>query len=239
MGVSEAVDAAASTMTAPIGLSPGVAEPVYRAQGVIQSYDDAAMTATVVLVPSGTVIPGVAHLGSYHPVAGDTCWLLQTGPDYLILGAQKNSTSRGNPPAGTVMGWLNDNAPNGGWLLADGSSLLRTAYPDLFAAIGTKWGSADGTHFSLPDFRGYALVGATGTAPMTVGNKGAHPGATVGSSATTLTESALHNHVQFDGNAGSATQATATESATHVHGLNNHVHGINMNVAYVNWVIKT
>jgi len=48
----------------------------------------------------------------------------------------------------------------GGWLLCDGSSLLRASYPALFAAIGTVHGAADGTHFSLPDLRDKFIVGA-------------------------------------------------------------------------------
>jgi microcystin-dependent protein len=31
---------------------------------------------------------------------------------------------------------------------------LRADYADLFAEIGTAWGTADGTHFNLPDLRG-------------------------------------------------------------------------------------
>lgn len=42
------------------------------------------------------------------------------------------------------------NVPPSGTLLCDGSSLLRTDYPDLFNAIGTVFGSADGLHFTLP-----------------------------------------------------------------------------------------
>lgn len=53
-------------------------------------------------------------------------------------------------PVGTI--------PNG-WLLKDGSSLLRSAYPALFAVIGTLYGAADGTHFNLPDERGRVAVG--------------------------------------------------------------------------------
>lgn len=49
-------------------------------------------------------------------------------------------------------------APSG-WLLCFGQSLLRTDYPDLFTAIGTTWGSVDGTHFSIPDMRGAIPVG--------------------------------------------------------------------------------
>jgi microcystin-dependent protein len=39
-----------------------------------------------------------------------------------------------------------------GELACNGASLLRTDYPDLFTAIGTTWGAADGTHFTLPLF---------------------------------------------------------------------------------------
>lgn len=53
--------------------------------------------------------------------------------------------------------WFTNTAP-AGWLLRDGSSLLRTDYPDLFAVIGTTYGAADGTHFSLPDERGRTSV---------------------------------------------------------------------------------
>jgi microcystin-dependent protein len=47
-----------------------------------------------------------------------------------------------------------------GYLLCDGSSLLRTSYSALFSAIGVIYGSADGTHFNLPDFRDRMLIGA-------------------------------------------------------------------------------
>jgi len=36
----------------------------------------------------------------------------------------------------------------------DGSSLLRSDYPDLFAKIGAMYGSVDDLHFNLPDDRG-------------------------------------------------------------------------------------
>lgn len=53
-----------------------------------------------------------------------------------------------------------------GWLVCDGSSLLRSAYPNLFAAIGTVWGAVDSSHFNIPDLRGQTLVGQ-GTNPST------------------------------------------------------------------------
>lgn len=43
-----------------------------------------------------------------------------------------------------------------GWLKANGQPVSRTTYADLFAAIGTTYGSGDGsTTFNLPDLRGY------------------------------------------------------------------------------------
>jgi hypothetical protein len=54
-------------------------------------------------------------------------------------------------------------APNG-WLLCDGSSLLRSDYPELFAAIGTAFGTADSTHFNIPDMRGKFARGVDGSA---------------------------------------------------------------------------
>ena len=48
------------------------------------------------------------------------------------------------------------------WLPCDGSSYSRTLYDDLFDVIGTSFGSASGTTFNVPDFRGRAPVG-TGT----------------------------------------------------------------------------
>lgn len=46
-----------------------------------------------------------------------------------------------------------------GWLNCDGSSVLRSTYPGLFALIGTTFGSVDGTHFNVPDMRGRTPVG--------------------------------------------------------------------------------
>lgn len=51
--------------------------------------------------------------------------------------------------------------PPTGWLVCDGSAISRTTYATLFAAIGTTWGSGDGsTTFNIPDLRGRAPIGA-------------------------------------------------------------------------------
>lgn len=61
-------------------------------------------------------------------------------------------------PPGAVIDYAGASAPSG-WLLCDGASYLRSDYPDLFSAIGTTYGFADGSHFNVPDCRGRAAVG--------------------------------------------------------------------------------
>jgi microcystin-dependent protein len=61
-------------------------------------------------------------------------------------------------PPGVVFSFAMSAAPTG-YLKCDGSSVLRATYPALFTAIGTTWGSVDGTHFTLPDLRGEFVRG--------------------------------------------------------------------------------
>tara|TARA_R110000823_G_scaffold277831_2_gene396321 strand:- start:4082 stop:4675 length:594 start_codon:yes stop_codon:yes gene_type:complete len=59
--------------------------------------------------------------------------------------------------AGQVAYFARYTAPIG-WLKANGPTVSRTAYSDLFSAIGTSYGAGDGsTTFTLPDFRGEFL----------------------------------------------------------------------------------
>lgn len=44
-----------------------------------------------------------------------------------------------------------------GWLACNGQSVLRSQYPYLFSYMGTQYGAADASHFSLPDYRGTVL----------------------------------------------------------------------------------
>lgn len=51
-----------------------------------------------------------------------------------------------------------------GWLLCNGAAVSRTTYAKLFAAIGTRYGSGDGsTTFNLPNFNGRHVLGTTNT----------------------------------------------------------------------------
>ncbi len=62
-------------------------------------------------------------------------------------------------PPGLVAHFARSTAPSG-WLKANGAAVSRTAYADLFSAIGTTFGSGDGFNtFNLPDLRGEFLRG--------------------------------------------------------------------------------
>lgn len=89
-------------------------------------------------------------------------------------------------PAGMIMAY-GGTTPPAGWLLCDGTSVSRTTYAALFAAIGTAWGSASASTFNLPDLRGRFLRGVDGgtgrdpdassrTASATGGNTGSNVG---------------------------------------------------------------
>ncbi|GAA5111884.1 phage tail protein [Bartonella jaculi] len=65
-------------------------------------------------------------------------------------------------PAGFIGTFAMQAIPSG-WLLCDGSAYSRNIYSDLFAAIGTTWGSGDGFRtFNIPDLRGMFLRGFDG-----------------------------------------------------------------------------
>lgn len=62
-------------------------------------------------------------------------------------------------PAGMVSFFANSTTPKG-WLKCDGSAVSRTAYSDLFAAIGTTYGAGDTVNtFNVPDLRGEFIRG--------------------------------------------------------------------------------
>lgn len=62
-------------------------------------------------------------------------------------------------PVGAILDFAGGSAPEG-WLLCDGSEVSRTTYADLFAVIGTVYGSGDGaTTFTLPNTKGKVTVG--------------------------------------------------------------------------------
>lgn len=82
----------------------------------------------------------------------------------LIAGA----TLFADTPLGTINAFGGNTAPDG-WLMCQGQAVSRTTYADLFAVIGTAFGSGDGSStFNVPDFRESVAKGA-GLTGKTVG----------------------------------------------------------------------
>lgn len=93
---------------------------------------------------------------------------------------------------GEIVPYAGATSPEANWLLCDGASYLRSTYPDLFAVIGTAYGSVDGTHFNVPDLQGRAPIGigtGSGLTPRALGDS-------IGAETHTLitAEQATHTH---------------------------------------------
>ena len=99
--------------------------------------------------------------------------------------------------------------PPSGYLICDGSPVSRSTYPDLFAAVGTTYGSGDGsTTFNLPNLSGRVAIGSSSTHLL---------GTSAGEEEHVLTVSEMpsHNHeIPTHGHANSITVKTPVLSHT-------------------------
>ena len=83
-----------------------------------------------------------------------------------IRGPQGPQGEKGEPgesiPVGSIIPYGNSVVPET-YLLCNGQAVSRTDYPELFAIIGTSFGSGDGsTTFNVPDYRDKFVLGAGG-----------------------------------------------------------------------------
>lgn len=156
--------------------------------------------------------------GSFATLAGTETLTNKTLSSPTFTGTLTLPTSGpGLVPVGTVISTALS-ATISGWLLCDGSNVSRTTYAGLFAAIGTTYGSGDGsTTFGIPNLKGRIPVGldATQTEFDTLGETG-------GAKAHTHTNSNT-------GTAGAHTHAidppsTSTSSDAHTHTGPSHSH---------------
>lgn len=112
--------------------------------------------------------------------------------------AEMNAAIAVAMPSGAVMTFAMSTAPTG-WLKCDGTAVSRTTYAGLFSAIGTTFGSGDGsTTFNLPDMRGEFARGWDD-------GRGVDPGRTFGSFQNDEFESHTHSitHYYESNNSGS------------------------------------
>ena len=147
-------------------------------------------------------------------------------------------------PAGVYLPFGGATAPTG-WLSCDGSAVSRTTYAALFAAIGTAYGTGDGsTTFNLPNMANRIPVGSGGgkTRGTTGGSATVTPSGSVDNTTLSAAQMPTHNHgsqnpnhyetffyspagvasyggISGGGIVGGAYQATSGSSGAHNHGL--------------------
>jgi microcystin-dependent protein len=181
-------------------------------------------------------------------------WTLD--PNYLtIIGNLITFSTLGQQslvPSGFISAFGGTAAP-AGYLLCDGTSYLRAAFPTLFATIGTAYGSADSTHFNVPDLRGMFTRGVTGTTgndPDASSRTALNPGGNTGNAVGSAQGFALQQHVHLmpfandeaASNVPSDTAVSQVGPQEYTYGVtgatvsNNETRPINV---YVNYVIKT
>jgi microcystin-dependent protein len=122
-------------------------------------------------------------------------------------------------PAGVIMPYGGTIAPSG-YLLCNGQAVSRVTYADLFAAVGTAFGSGNGsTTFNVPDLRGRFLRGLDGgagrdpdAASRTAMNSGGNAGDNVGSVQDDQLESHTHNTTMYNEVNDSGDYAATTDS---------------------------
>lgn len=110
------------------------------------------------------------------------------------------SQLNGAAPVGSGMDWYTSTPPSG-WLLCNGQAVSRVTYANLFAVLGTTFGSGDGSStFNLPNFTDRVPVGAGGSyALASTGGSATATGSTNSAGAhthagTTTASAGDHNH---------------------------------------------
>tara|TARA_B100001939_G_scaffold85116_1_gene72729 strand:- start:1269 stop:2285 length:1017 start_codon:yes stop_codon:yes gene_type:complete len=157
--------------------------------------------------------------GTFTTSADQRRAIVQTGPGtgtldvssgtFTTSTAQKQAIVDGATipgiPAGMILPFGNTTAPTG-FLKCEGQAVSRTTYSDLFSAIGTTWGSGDGSStFNVPDLQGAVLKG-TGTAGVSSDYVGPNVGAYQDD------QNASHSH-----NASSSSSGSTGSGGNHRH----------------------
>ena len=121
---------------------------------------------------------------------------------------------------GTIKPWGKATAP-AGYLLCDGSAVSRTTYADLFAVVGTTYGTGDNsTTFNVPDLQGKFPQGKSGTTNLatTGGANTVTVAVTNNQAVSAVTSTATSNQtVSMTGNIDN-TSLTCAQLASHNHG---------------------
>tara|TARA_Y100000589_G_scaffold281218_1_gene278025 strand:+ start:74 stop:1018 length:945 start_codon:yes stop_codon:yes gene_type:complete len=175
----------------------------------------------------------------------DSSTIIDNNQDYTFQGGTFTGTltsnggfNWGDVPVGLMHWWVKSNVSDlpSNWLHCNGQAISRTTYSDLFAVIGTTYGSGNGsTTFNLPDTRNHYIMGdvsgSVGAGPHApkISNH-SHPSNTLGQAvniphthtATSGGANSPHTHSANTSNASNAphTHNAATSAANMPHSHN-------------------
>ena len=118
---------------------------------------------------------------------------------------------------GAIKPWTKATAPDG-YLLCDGSAVSRTTYADLFAVVGTTYGTGDNsTTFNVPNLQGKMPQGFDGNTYNLAGTGGANT-VTVSVTDNKAATSTTTQSVTITGSIDN-TSLTTAQLASHGHPL--------------------
>lgn len=128
-------------------------------------------------------------------------------------------------PIGTIVAYAGESVPNG-YLLADGASVSRSKYMDLYDVISTSYGTPiSSKYFYLPDLNGKLVVGSNNSDPdfsfamsggakthtLTTQQLPAHSHSFTGTANQVTSSSGIHTHTY---------SGTTVSAGVHTHNLN-------------------
>lgn len=118
-------------------------------------------TSAATLNVNSTGAKSIIYRGGYiyaqnSWAANDLLELVYDGSYWRVQGMMNDPT-----PVGTMIASFSTSTP-AGYLFCNGGAVSRTTYSNLYSAIGTSFGTGDGsTTFNLPNMNGRFLMGAT------------------------------------------------------------------------------
>jgi len=145
----------------------GVARSIISADGS-NSYYSAEGARSIVLKANGTTLFTINTTNATATIP----IVLPADPTTALQASTKQYVDT-VMPSGMIMPFAGTSAPTS-WLACNGAAISRSTYATLYNAIGTTWGTGDGsTTFNVPDLRGMFLRGtgtnATGSSSGAVG----------------------------------------------------------------------
>lgn len=141
-----------------------------------------------------------------------------------ITGTGSVTASYALVPIGTIGMWMSTTIPEG-WIECAGGTFQSTTYPDLATVLGNTYGTASGTTYYLPDFRGRVALGAKVASPTpTVSQWGGLETVTVTDDMVTHTHTQPHTHPLGSHSHSNSGHYNTSHPGSHTHTLPQHTH---------------